>query len=126
MDENGRITFFDFDDCAYGWYVNDIALVLFYTCMGREDLAEFIPTFLTEFLPSYFEEYHLDLKWFEEITVFQKLREMDLYALIHRSFDLDNLDPWCAWYMDGRKERLENQVPFLDFDFSVLDFNQYR
>ncbi len=116
--ESGKITLFDFDDCVYSWFVNDIALVLFYAAMGQEDQAAFVTKFLAGFLPGYFKEHQLDPVWFKEIPSFLKLREIDLYAVIHRSFDVKNLnDPWCAWYMDGRKTRLEGNIPYLDFEF---------
>ncbi|MCD4803322.1 MAG: phosphotransferase [Anaerolineales bacterium] len=116
--ESGKITLFDFDDCVYSWFVNDIALVLFYAAMGQEDQAAFVTEFLTGFLPGYFREHQLDPIWFKEIPNFLKLREIDLYAVIHRSFDVENLDdPWCIRYMDGRKKRIEGNIPYLDFDF---------
>lgn len=116
--ERGKITLFDFDDCVYSWFVNDIALVLFYAAMGQEDQAAFVTQFMTGFLPGYFREHQLDPVWFKEIPNFLKLREIDLYAVIHRSFDVKNLDdPWCIRYMDGRKKRLEEKIPYLDFDF---------
>lgn len=123
--ESDRITFFDFDDCAYGWFVNDIALVLFYTSLGVDDPDQFFPTFLDGFLPGYLQEFRLDPKWFREIPHFAKLREMDLYALIHRSFDLDNLDPWCSWYMAGRQQRLEEGLPFLAFEPESFNWDAY-
>jgi len=116
--ESGKITLFDFDDCVYSWFVNDIALVLFYAAMGQEDQAAFVTEFLTGFLPGYFREHQLDPIWFKKIPNFLKLREIDLYAVIHRSFDVENLDdPWCIRYMDGRKKRIEGNIPYLDFDF---------
>ena len=45
---------------------------------------------------------------------FLKLREMDLYIVIHRSLDLDDLDPWCASFMDNRKVKIENDVPYVE------------
>ena len=126
IDENDKITFYDFDDSSYSWFVEDIALVLFYVVMGQEDPVEFIDKFLSGFLPGYFSEYKLESQWFQEIPLFMKRREIDLYAVIHRSFDVENLDdPWCAWYMDGRKERLEKERPFLDFNFANLDIKNY-
>jgi len=48
-----------------------------------------------------------------------------LYAVIHRSFDVKNLDdPWCVWYMDGRKKRLEGKIPYLDFDFDQFSVQE--
>jgi hypothetical protein len=34
---------------------------------------------------------------------------------------VENLDdPWCARYMQGRKQRLEAGLPFVEFDFGAL------
>ena len=127
VDQSGGITFFDFDDSSYSWFVEDIALILFYAVMGQEDPEEFIHRFLDGFLPGYFSAYPLEDKWFREIPAFMKLRELDLYAVIHRSFDVENLtDPWCQWYLEGRKERLVQGLPYLEFDFSSLKVQDYR
>lgn len=127
VDENGKITFFDFDDSSYSWFVEDIALALFYAVMGQEDPPGFTERFLRGFLPGYIDAYPLDLKWFKEIPLFMKMRELDLYAVIHRSFDVENLeDPWCIWYLDGRAERLLAGTPYLDFDFEGYDFSFFR
>lgn len=121
LDDAGNITLFDFDDCAYSWYINDIAIVLFYIVIGREDQATFTRDFMTHFLRGYRQENDFDPGWLKEIPPFLKLREIDLYAVIHRSFDVDNIDhPWVAMYMENRKTRIENDVPFIDFDFETL------
>jgi len=121
VDQQGNITLFDFDDCTYSWYANDVAIVLFYAAMGTPDEAAFTREFMTHFLRGYCQENRLDPVWLTQIPHFLKLREIDLYAVIHRSFDVDNLDnPWCARYMDGRKEKIENDVPFIDFEFESL------
>lgn len=123
MDGQGELTFFDFDDCCYTWFVNDIAIVLFYIVNGREDPAAYARYFLPHFLRGYARENRFDRKWFAHIPDFLKLRELDLYAFIHRSFDVDNLDhPWVARYMSGRKERIEADVPYVDFDFAHLQW----
>jgi len=38
--EDGRITLFDFADCVYGRYVYDVAMVVFYAAVPREDDPE--------------------------------------------------------------------------------------
>ncbi len=59
-------------------------------------------------------KHQVDPIWFKEIPYFLKLREIDLYAAIHRGFDVNNLDdPWCIWYMNGRKEQLKEKFPIL-------------
>jgi Ser/Thr protein kinase RdoA (MazF antagonist) len=121
VDEDGEFTFFDFDDCAYSWFINDIAIVLFYIAFGVEDEAAFTKEFMTNFLGGYREECRLDQSWQKEIPFFLKLREIELYAVIHRSFDVANIDhPWVARFMKDRKMRIENEVPFIDFDFTKL------
>ena len=121
VDEEGVITMFDFDDCAYSWFINDIAIVLFYIAMGVEDQAAFTRDFMTHFLRGYRSENQFDETWLNEIPSFLKLREIDLYAVIHRSFDVENIDhPWVVMYMKDRKEKIENGVPFIDFDFTTL------
>jgi Ser/Thr protein kinase RdoA (MazF antagonist) len=121
VDELGEITLFDFDDCAYSWYINDIAIVLFYIVLGVEDQDTFTREFMTNFLRGYNRENLLAPFWLNEIPSFLKLREIDLYAVIHRSFDVDKLEhPWVAMYMHGRKDKIENNIPFIEFDFSSL------
>ena len=53
---------------------------------------------------------------------FLKMREIDLYGVIHRSFDVNHIDDerWCARYMRDRKYRIEHDVPYIDFDFESL------
>lgn len=127
IDEAGGIMLFDFDDCVYGWFIYDIAMPLFYMNVGRDDApatgdtAAFTSEFMRHFLRGYTQEHQLDPKWLKELPYFLKFREIDLYAVIHRSFgsDYEN-DPWCASYMKNRKAHIEQNVPFIDFDFESL------
>lgn len=117
----GKITLFDFDDCVYGWFIYDIAMVLFYAAMWKEDKTAFTDEFMGNFLRGYRGENKLDALWLKELPHFLKLREIDLYAVIHRSMDVENLDdPWCERYMRGRKGKIENNVPYIEFDWNSL------
>ena len=117
----GQITLFDFDDCVYSWFIYDIAMVLFYAAMFKEDMAAYTADFMSEFLRGYSQENKLDPVWLKELPYFLKLREIDLYALIHFSFDLENEDdPWVTGYMDGRKEHIDAGIPYIDFDWESL------
>lgn len=121
VDEEGRITLFDFDDCSYGWFIYDIAIVLFYMVVGRGDVQAFTEEFMSCFLRGYRRENRLNPRWLKEIPRFLKMREIDLYAVIHRSFDVNDLrDKWCARYMQGRKQRIEHGVPYINYDFESL------
>jgi amicoumacin kinase len=120
VDDNYRLTLFDFDDCVYGHFAYDLAMVLFYAVANRPDADDFARHFWSHFWPAYQEENWLDPVWLAEIPHFLKLREIDLYAVIHRSFDVDNLhNRWVADFMRGRKQRLEAETPYLNVDFGL-------
>jgi amicoumacin kinase len=125
VDEAYQITLFDFDDCVYGHFVYDLAMVLFYAVTNRDDADEFGLHFWRHFWPGYQQENYLDPAWLREIPYFLKLREFDLYAALHRSYDDVNNIPhaWPAKFMHGRKQRLENDTPYLMLDFDSLDSN---
>ena len=121
IDEEGRFTLFDFDDCSYGWFIYDIAIVLFYMITNHVDPASVCREFMPHFLAGYRTENRPDPARLQELPWFLKLREIDLYAVIHRSFDIVRIDnPWCARFMEGRRGRIEQGLPYLDFDFSTL------
>lgn len=121
VDESGAITLFDFDDCCYSWFVNDIAIALFYHVIDARDPSALTGEFLIHFLEGYQQAHPLDSKWLKEIPHFLKAREIELYAVIHRDFDLSNIDnDWCARFMRGRKYAIEHDVPTVDFDFESL------
>lgn len=121
VDDAGNMTIFDFDDSQYFWFTHDIAMCLFYVvphhCEKQEDLDN-AKLFMNHFMTGYRRENQLDQRWILEIPTFLRLREMDLYIAIHRSLDLDDLDPWCASFMKNRREKILNRVPYLDLDFS--------
>ncbi|HEX9332551.1 MAG TPA: phosphotransferase [Anaerolineales bacterium] len=145
MDADGTLTLFDFDDCIYSWFINDIAIVLFYISMDAEELgfptaAAFTQEFMTHFLRGYRQAYTLDKDWLKEIPTFLKLRELELYAVVHRDFDIQGVEHWSlesfqriqgfdinnsghrwiANFMRNRKTNIEQDLPFIDFDFEAL------
>ncbi len=121
--DQGVITLFDFDDCQYAWFVYDIAMALFYVishdCSSEEKLLH-AKAFLSTFWSGYTQEHDLAATWLEYIPLFLRLREIDLYMLIHRSMDIDQLDPWCASYMDGRREKILNNAPYCGLDYGSI------
>jgi Ser/Thr protein kinase RdoA (MazF antagonist) len=117
--DNGNLWLFDFDDSVYSWFVNDIAIMLFYIlphhCESEEQI-ERGRNALKSILAGYKTENELSESELEKIPVFLKIRELELYAVIHRSCDLNNLDPWCASFMKNRTEKLVNNISFFPVD----------
>ncbi len=145
MDADGTLTLFDFDDCAYSWFISDIAIVLFYISMDAEEFGyptvrAFTQEFMTHFLRGYRQAYTLDDAWLKEIPHFLKLRELELYAVVHRDFEIKDVEHWSlesfkqirgfdvdnsghmwiANFMRDRKTNIEQDLPFIDFDFESL------
>ena len=120
VDEAGHITLFDFDDCVYGHFAYDLAMVLFYAVTNHPEAETFGPTFWDKLWAAYQQENALDPRWLAEIPHFMKLREIDLYTIINRDIDLEEqaADGWLATYMNGRRERILNDIPYLQMDFT--------
>lgn len=119
--DEGTIHLFDFDDCQYSWFADDLAMALFYAvapnCTSEEDLSN-AATFFHHLLQGYRSEHALADDWLEHLPLFLKRREIDLYIVIHRSLDTDKLEGWPARYMEGRASRIESAQPYLPLDFS--------
>ncbi len=118
VDETGQITLFDFDDCCYGHYIYDIAMVVFYAIVNRSDMPGAAREFMGPFLQGYSRQNQLDPAWLKEIPHFLKLREIDLYALIQHSIGPGPYeDAWVRRYMEGRREHLDAGLPLVEYDF---------
>jgi amicoumacin kinase len=113
VDADGRLTLFDFDDCVYGHFVYDLAMVLFYTLTGWEDAAESAPGFWRRFMQGYEMENDLDPAWLREIPAFLKLREIDLYGYITRDYDSLQDDTWAMEFLNGRRQKILDETPYL-------------
>jgi Ser/Thr protein kinase RdoA (MazF antagonist) len=121
VDENYTLTLFDFDDCVYGHFIYDIAMVLFYIAgWGGEDIPGFTGRFMPVFLQGYREHNLLDPLWLKEMPFFLKLREIDLFATILYTMGETPEDAWCARYMKGRRQKIMNELPFIEFDWESL------
>jgi amicoumacin kinase len=70
VDDSQRLTLFDFDDCVYGHFIYDIAMVLFYVSNGQSEPAAYTGWFMPLFLSAYREENRLDPAWLAELPHF--------------------------------------------------------
>jgi amicoumacin kinase len=122
VDDDYHITLFDFDDCVYGHFIYDIAMVLFYSSGWEKDTTAYTARFMPVFLKGYCEENHFDPVWLKELPHFMKLREIDLFAQILFSYeDGENPDnPWAARWMKGRRQLITSGAPFINFDWDSL------
>lgn len=118
VDDNYNITLFDIDDCVYGHFIYDIAMVMFYAITNNPHPEEELAVLWPSFMQGYKAENELDSTWLAEIPHFLKLREIDLYAVL-----LDTFGPgptgngWADTFMNGRQEKILQDKPYVNFKF---------
>lgn len=84
---NGQITLFDFDDCAYNWFINDIAVAmpryspLFSTAGWEAPFTEFFQ----QFMRGYSEENHLEPIWLDYLPDSLRLQNIITLIACHQS-----------------------------------------
>ncbi len=119
---NNNITVFDFDDCAYSFFINDIAIVLFYVNWTRDsdNNVKFSEEFLKHFMRGYNMENTLEAYWFDAIPNFLKLRELIVFEVLNKKWDLNNLNEKQSALLEDMKYKIEKDIPVLDMDFSRL------
>ncbi|WP_275589203.1 phosphotransferase enzyme family protein [Paenibacillus sacheonensis] len=125
VDERGGITLFDFDEAQYSWFVEDIALQLYYLVYVyggedgqayREDQAR---RFMKHFMRGYLLEHALDDEWLGRIPLFLRLRELIVYIGSFRSWDGDETfgssdNQWFKDWIAESKARIENGIPIVN------------
>ncbi|MBI9051004.1 MAG: phosphotransferase [Anaerolineaceae bacterium] len=114
-----QITMIDFEDAVQMWYMADLVSSLFMVSvwppneMNRED---FTRSFWPFFLRGYREQNDIPESWIEEIPLFLKFRELGQYVAMYRACDMQNLDPWVAHFLNGRQQRIEEDLLYIEIE----------
>ena len=112
-----NLTMIDFEDCVQMWYVSDMAISLFMSSVwppNELSREEFARQFWPAFLRGYREENEMSDAWIEKLPLFIKFRELGQYVAMYRACDMNNPPAWVAHFMEGRKERIEQDLPFFE------------
>ena len=121
----GQVSVIDFDDCGYGWYAMDVAMALFdvvvlYNASNEAEKQRFAWQFLSSYLSGYRLEWGMSQFWLGQVPVFLKLKELCIYATLQGHPDIALPDTWVGRFMSGRSERIADDIPYVDIDFSSL------
>ncbi|WNS44716.1 phosphotransferase [Paenibacillus sp. MMS20-IR301] len=125
VNDQSVITLFDFDEAQYSWFVEDIAIQLYYLVYvyggdtARADREEQALRFMQHFMSGYSKENILDKYWLEQIPHFLKLRELIVYIGAFRNFDGDETfsssdNEWYKDWIRDSRGRLENNLPIVN------------
>lgn len=126
-----RITLFDFDECQFSWFVEDIAIQLFYTVypfgddsvIQRQQMAD---KFMQSFMSGYRKENSLDDYWIEKIPEFLKLRELIVHVGIYKKWDFTDLNEWQKDYLDQSASRIKKGSALVKYQNSWKEERMYE
>ncbi|NOU72542.1 phosphotransferase [Paenibacillus sp. LMG 31458] len=120
VDESGEITLFDFDECQYSWYTEDIAIQLYYLLyvFGEDSKSERkvqYELFIKHFEQGYTEDgRQMPEGWKEQLGLFLRLREIIVFVGIHRSWDLSQPDDWTRDFLQDSRMRITKGISLID------------
>lgn len=110
------VTLFDFDDCGYTWFANDLAIVMYYGLLAFDDAAAAAERIWPVFIDGYQDHHRLEPQWFDLFPQFLAWRDVLLLSVIHRSRDsITDMDV-DAW-IDRFHRRHATGLPLIDYDF---------
>jgi amicoumacin kinase len=117
-----RILLFDFDNCAYGWYIMDLAMLLFDVLVVYDglDRSQFGERFLVNVLRGYHSQLPISRFWVNLLPHFLKLLEIGVYLSLYQTYDSVTADEWVSKFMPERRYRIEYEIPYVDLDFEAM------
>jgi amicoumacin kinase len=120
----GSLTLFDFDDCAYHWFAYDIATAFYHAYWQASSFTpentNFSREFWEHFLRGYQQEHKISKEIIQQIPIFLKIREIFLYTLFLEKWDLANLQDWQAYTLTDLKSNIESGKPYSDVNFTEM------
>ncbi|RCW40641.1 phosphotransferase enzyme family protein [Paenibacillus prosopidis] len=118
VDREWKITLFDFDECAYFWFANELSIPLYDATMDKCRLevsrnnpirSEYIKEFFTSFIEGYSQKYTVDDGLLKQIPIFLKIRDITRYILMKDMFrDNEGLQQ----HLIELRKTIENELPF--------------
>lgn len=119
--ENGVIFAFDFDDCGYDYFVQDIAMAVYYAssfprwgspAASREQTSESADRFLASFLEGYGKVRRIDPYWMKQLPLFIEKRRIDLSMILWDEWGTGTQEQrdWLRWNLNG----IANDQPCMD------------
>lgn len=122
-----NITLFDFDECQNSWFIEDIAIQLFYTVYvfnndSKEERNLMAIKFMQNFLEGYNTELEVDIEMLKFIPKFLVLREMIVHVGIYKKWDLSNLSGWADDYFRQSSIRIKDRTPIVEYNTEWCKF----
>lgn len=113
------LTIFDFDVCAYNWFIADIAIAVYHAAANRMQQTlvqrqEATRAFLVPFLHGYRQENQLDEGWLETLPLFMKYRDILLYIALTNSWsEAQRMKPDIKRWLAAKRGRTLRDEPII-------------
>nr|WP_233711491.1 phosphotransferase [Lederbergia citrisecunda] len=95
---DGEIVLFDFDDCAYYFFAQDLAVSIYHALWTgtsfHPEWDDFPHYFLTYFLKGYLSMRQLSEEMYGQLIILLQLRELFLYTLFKEQWNPENMEDW--------------------------------
>lgn len=114
---SNQLILFDFDDCAYNWYVQDLATSIYHALWTggayHPKWDEFPQEFLNNFLTGYMSVRELTENDLVQMELFLQMRELFLFLLFKKGWDFQHLEEWQSEKLLEMEENLRhNRIPY--------------
>ncbi|GBG10639.1 hypothetical protein PAT3040_05390 [Paenibacillus agaridevorans] len=120
---NGVIFAFDFDDCGYDYFIQDVAMAVYYAstfsqwskpAASREETTERANRFLVGFMEGYNQIRHIDSYWMKQLPLFIEKRRIDLCAILWEEWGSGTQEQrhWLRWNIEG----IADEQPCMDLE----------
>lgn len=120
----GKLTIFDFDDCAYHWFAYDVAASFYHAYWQASSFTpednKFSIVFWENFLNGYKQECTISKELILQIPIFLKIREIFLYTLFLEKWDMENLQDWQKYTLTNLKNNIETGKPYSEVNFTEM------
>jgi amicoumacin kinase len=114
--ENGEITVIDFDECAFNWFAQDLAVLFYHAYWQQDSFIGEAEAFSYRFMHHVFSGYQsvtdLHPDTIAQIPIFLKLREIFLYQLFDRKWDKAYLEDWQVYTLQDLERKIKSREPF--------------
>jgi Ser/Thr protein kinase RdoA (MazF antagonist) len=124
--DGDEITIFDFQDCEYHYFMNDIAIMIYFgveQSFNGKDINTYSIDFINSLLKGYRSEIEIDSFWIEKIPLFLKLREMLSFIIFYCYWDIESLNEDQKALLNLYRKNIEYDIPVLNIDFSIFNVN---
>ncbi|MFD0618180.1 phosphotransferase enzyme family protein [Paenibacillus sp. GCM10027629] len=127
--DHGDIYPFDFDDCGYTYFVNDIGITLYYAMRyaptKNDDMTDYARTFFRCFMEGYLRENSITIEEIAYIQDFIKLRHTLLYIVFIQVGHLSRENEEQLQRLLQHQHEVISEEPLIPLDF-VAEFSQLQ